>query len=465
MANVAVIGAGPSAIAAVSGLLKGKERENITVFEKGRTLLARTCPVDLGNACTGCKGICNVISGFGGSVNYGDSLKISRLPAGRRLFDLLGEQRYSVYENQALALFDKCTLKFTEDGQAKFNKFAVRAYPVANIDETTLRAQLANWSDRIRSATDFRDRTNVIGMSREQDHKFSIQSRDTSGRLFRERFDQVIVATGRAGVKTTANLLRGLGVSMQPPSLSVGVRIELPSWIIDPLGNVHPDFKMSCFAEGKKVKSFCFSSTLAAGGRLKFCHYQNEFGGPVVFLDGHVNAGEMTKPTSHPVGNFALLSQEVVDEPELWLEANLLTPYRKHYGGIPVFEPLGDFMGVNGSRNRRSPSTGALRPGSIKRIIPSESLVAIRSVAAELLEALSKELGISLQEVVQNGFVMAPCVEFFWPTVEVDENFMTNVRNLFVIGDAAGVAQGVLQAAISGIAAAKYMEGALACQN
>jgi len=105
--HVAIVGAGPAGLSLAWTLAPHLPRGAITLFESGRKQRARICPIDLGLSCNGCKGICNVISGIGGCIHYGDSTKLSGYPAGRRLRDLLGKAPYEKFESLALKFFFK----------------------------------------------------------------------------------------------------------------------------------------------------------------------------------------------------------------------------------------------------------------------------------------------------------------------------------------------------------------------
>src|SRR5262245_20072541 len=103
--TVTLVGAGPGCLAAASFLRTRPALFSVTMIEKGRPPVARHCPVDAGRRCRACGGTCNVISGFGGAMHYGDSIKLSKFPAGRRLRQHLGIEIYERLERQAQAFF------------------------------------------------------------------------------------------------------------------------------------------------------------------------------------------------------------------------------------------------------------------------------------------------------------------------------------------------------------------------
>jgi uncharacterized FAD-dependent dehydrogenase len=223
-----------------------------------------------------------------------------------------------------------------------------------------------------------------------------------------------------------------------------------------PLYNVHSDFKFSEYHFGFKIKSFCFSNRAYVGGRIKYCHYQKQFGREVVFLDGHSNVrddGHDEKKLER--GNFALLAQLPKEFDSNWLNNEFVESYFELSGGKPVFQSLHNFLGMEGKpETAPSPSVNDCREFDLARFMPNDVTTALRSAATAVVETIASSNNGLPSTVIQQGLVLAPEVEFFWPGVEVSKSFETKCDFLHVVGDAAGIAQGNLQAAISGIVAA-----------
>ena len=68
--DVIIIGAGPGGIYSAWELAMKKPELKIAVFEKGRELEKRKCPIngDTVKSCVGCPS-CAIMSGFGGAMN------------------------------------------------------------------------------------------------------------------------------------------------------------------------------------------------------------------------------------------------------------------------------------------------------------------------------------------------------------------------------------------------------------
>lgn len=76
-------------------------------------------------------------------------------------------------------------------------------------------------------------------------------------------------------------------------------------------------------------------------------------------------------------------------------------------------------------------------------------------IVTDLLEGLE-----CLDKVVpgvasDSTLLYAPEVKFYSQEVTVDENMETNVENLFVAGDGAGLSRGIVTAAATGLLAAR----------
>ena len=69
--DVIIIGAGPGGIYSAWELAMKKPELKIVVFEKGRELEKRKCPIngDTVKNCVGCPS-CAIMSGFGGAVHF-----------------------------------------------------------------------------------------------------------------------------------------------------------------------------------------------------------------------------------------------------------------------------------------------------------------------------------------------------------------------------------------------------------
>lgn len=454
--NVGIIGAGPAGLSCALRLTELSTDPIVTVLEKGRNQRARICPVDIDRNCDGCKGICNVISGIGGCMHYGDSIKLSGYPSGRRLFELLGAERYYSLQFAALKFFGQKPKHLTAGNLKNFFGLSLRQYPISEIGARELECII----DNLRKKIELREqkivtRSSLQDLSATRAGKFYATVDTAYGRK-EFLFDKVVFATGRAGFASTDNLLTRMGVERIAPTISIGVRLEMSSDILSPLYLAHKDFKFSEWFDGVKIKSFCFSNFDRSGGRIKYCHYQDQFSREVVFLDGHSSI-EAVSNEHVPLGrkgNFALLAQLPKSFDAEWLNGVFVKDYYKISQGKPIYEPLNEFIGTDGLTVIPEPSVSDCIPFEVGAILPKNVANALRSACVSVVDSIGSSNSLSRREVAARSIVLAPEVEFFWPRIGVNRRFETNVSGLYVVGDAAGIAQGNLQASICGIAAA-----------
>jgi len=87
-------------------------------------------------------------------------------------------------------------------------------------------------------------------------------------------------------------------------------------------------------------------------------------------------------------------------------------------------------------------------PGDLSFVLPYRYL----SDILEMLEALDKIApGINSRHTLLYGVE----VKFYSMQISLTNNLETEIKNLFAIGDGAGVSRGLIQASVSGIIAAR----------
>jgi uncharacterized FAD-dependent dehydrogenase len=173
--------------------------------------------------------------------------------------------------------------------------------------------------------------------------------------------------------------------------------------------------------------------------------------GGVISVNGQSYAERKTENT-----NFAILVSTAFTypfrEPIAYGEyiarlANLLS-------GCVIIQRLGDLdLGRRSTEERISrsvvkPTLKNAVPGDLSFVLPYRYLADIR----EMLDALDKVApGISSKHTLLYGVE----VKFYSSRLELNESLETQIRNLFTIGDGAGVTRGLIQASASGVIVAK----------
>jgi uncharacterized FAD-dependent dehydrogenase len=409
----------------------------------------------MGRSCHGCRSICNVISGFGGSIHYGDGVKLSRFPSGRRLAELLGDGRAERLSENVIGLFCGDNVPAFR-GAAASSPIQVKDYPVASLSAEQVRTLISGLHARLaaRSTLELRMLTEVTSVRPDNNGRWVAALSQVRGAAEEVRAGAVIVAVGRRGQRWWYRQIRDLGVKYADPTPSVGVRFECPKDLLQRGAQIHGDFKTTMVRHGVKVKTFCFCAG-PGGGRIKFTDY-----GTHTLLDGHV----IPEDESGGTANFALLAQ-LKDDSGLprdasWVEAHLLAPYRAlrdDRPGKPVLQWFPDFRDNRvscvdlkqfASRAGFAPSLKDYRIANLAGILPAD-------VHAALTDSFVELMGIFAEaDVTDQVGVMGLELESLWDELELTEGMQTTLPGLYAAGDCTGLAQGILQAAVGGLAAA-----------
>jgi hypothetical protein len=226
--------------------------------------------------------------------------------------------------------------------------------------------------------------------------------------------------------------------------VDVGVRVELPAVVTEPVTQLLYEFKFLYYSQAfdDLIRTFCV------------CPYGEvalEHAGDVITVNGHSYADRKTNNT-----NFALLVSknftEPFDDPVTYGQsiarlANILS------GGILV-QRLGDLEAgrrTNAQRLSRSlvtPTLTSATPGDLGLVLPYRYIVNL----LEMLHALDKVMpGVCSRHTLLYGVE----VKFYSNRLELTQGLQTKVRGLYACGDGAGITRGLIQASASGLLAAR----------
>ena len=457
--DVAVIGAGPGGLAAAHAL--SDAGLSVVLIEAGRSHLHRPCPVDRMLQCTGCGGVCNVISGFGGSIHYGDGVKLSGFPSGRRLQELLGGEHAHELERRALEILFGGYAPIFRGADRLALPAPTKDYPVASLTAAEVQALIGRAHERVSTTalTTLRLGTEVIDIQPGTRARFALACEAHGGVREYTEAEHVIAAVGRRGQRWWQQQIRRLGLRYTAPTPSVGVRFECPAAMLRRGALVHDDFKTTLVSHGVKIKTFCFCAG-PGGGRVKFTDY-----GDHTLLDGHVIAEERAQAS----GNFALLAQlrddAGIPRDGTWVEESLLAPYRRlrpERPGKPVAQWYPDFraralecrsLPEVTRRAGFAPSLRDYAVANLAGILPDEIHAAMVEAFERLLASF---IGTQVTEDdARQVVVLGLELESLWDELVLSERLETSLDGLFAVGDCTGLAQGIMQAAVGGLAAAQ----------
>ncbi|RLI04513.1 FAD-dependent oxidoreductase [Candidatus Bathyarchaeota archaeon] len=447
--DVIIVGAGPAGI--FSALeLSGKTDLSILMLEKGSDIDKRKCPASRGLGCINCRP-CQLLSGWGGAGAFSDGKLTLSTSVGGWLDEYIGKERLS----SLLDYVDKTYAKYADSS-------VVYGYDIDEVERIEKRASLAGLqlirqkirhlgTDKCREVLqkirrDINDHVEVRTNTEVKD--LLVEDRKVKGveTINGERFlgKYVIVAPGRVGAEWLKSEAQALGLKTLNNPVDVGVRVETLASVMENLTDVlyEPKFIYYSRAFDDKVRTFC----VAPYGEVITESYDG-----VISVNGQSYANRKTENT-----NFAILVSTSFTypfrEPIAYGEyiarlANLLS-------GTVIIQRLGDLILGRRSTEERikrsvvKPTLKTATPGDLSFVLPYRYLTDIR----EMLQALDKVApGIYSKHTLLYGVE----VKFYSSRLELNETLETKVKNLFTIGDGAGVTRGLIQASASGVIVAR----------
>jgi len=258
----------------------------------------------------------------------------------------------------------------------------------------------------------------------------------------RVKADYVICSPGRVGAQWIKNEVQRLGLPSMPSPVDIGVRVEAPASILQKLTDIAYEAKLIYYSKtfDDKVRTFCMNP---------FGEVVTETIDEIVTVNGHSYANKRTENT-----NFAILVSNTFTEP-----FNDPIGYGKYIARLAnllgkgvIIQRVGDLLDGRRSTTERinrcitQPTLTSATPGDLSFVLPYRHLKSI----IEMLEALDRITpGIFSRHTLLYGVE----VKFYTNRVKISPALETDIQNLFLTGDGAGITRGLMQASISGILA------------
>jgi len=455
-ADVLIVGCGPAGIFSALELAQNTKLD-ILMLDQGPDILERRCPafatpeVGCYRTCFPCPRKC----GWGGAGAFSDGKLHISSEVGGWLSEYYSKQEFSKLAEYVDSLFVKFGApkkiygqdsKKVDDLQYQASRAGMELIPspIRHLGTdncirilTKIRKYLAS-KVRIMTRTGVKDLlikgNTVEGVRTRENRKISAK--------------YLIVAPGRWGSSWLARELGKVGMYFEHNPVDLGVRVEVPSSVMDHLTDVLFEPKLVYYSKkfDDKVRLFC-----ACPNGEVICELNEIDGSTIVTVNGHGFSYKKTKNT-----NFAILVSTKFTEPfsQPQKYAKNIADLANLLGSNVLIQRLGDLekgRRSTESRIKRSivkPTLKAAIPGDLSFVLPYRYLTDI----LEMLYALNKIApGVSSDDTLLYGLE----VKFYSLRPKLSKDFRTQISNLYAIGDGAGITRGLFQASISGVVAAQ----------
>ncbi|MFA5867091.1 MAG: FAD-binding protein [Actinomycetota bacterium] len=443
--DVVIIGAGPAGVFAAVELTKDLPKAkspSILLVEQGQDI--------------SCRKRDSLMAGWGGSGAYSDGKLILSTEVGGWLSEYMPHKELT-------ALIDYVDGLYTEFGGAA-ERYGDKPAKTAPIKRAATMAELTLLPVVVRHLGTDICLTVLKNLRKYLDKKIDVitdiaveeillkDHQATGVRLADGReihAGTVIAAPGRAGAKWLAAEAARLGLTVGINPVDLGVRVEVPAPVMEPLTNDLYEAKLLYRSKQFEdmVRTFCVNPY----GEVTTERYQ----GNIITVNGHSYADRRTANT-----NFALLVSTTFTTPfkEPIAYGEYIARLANLLGEGIIVQRLGDLM-----RGRRStadriarstvrPTLPSATPGDLSFVLPYRYI----SDILEMLAAMDKIApGVNSRNTLLYGVE----VKFYSQRLKLDGGMRTEVKNLYAIGDGAGITRGLIQASAAGVIAARAITG------
>ncbi|MCD6243396.1 NAD(P)/FAD-dependent oxidoreductase [Candidatus Bathyarchaeota archaeon] len=447
--DVVIVGAGPAGIFSALELAERTDLK-ILILDKGPDIDKRKCPSSRGLGCRHCEP-CAVLSGWGGAGAFSDGKLTLSTEVGGWLNEYVPREKLE----KLIEYVDGIYRKFG----APEKVYGADPEKVEEIERRASLARLRLVRQRIRhmgtekcaetlrkmrrylnSRIDIKMRTEVKGLIVKNKKIEGVETVDGE-KIFGK---YVIVAPGRSGAEWLKTEAQALGLKTLNNPVDVGIRVEVLATVMEELTNALYEPKLIYYSKffDDQVRTFC----VAPYGEVITESYNG-----ILTVNGQSYAERKTLNT-----NFAILVSTRFTEPfrEPIAYGKYLARLTNLLSGGVIVQRLGDLEAGRRSTQERinrcvvTPTLKNATPGDLSFVLPYRYLTDMM----EMLRALdSVAPGIYSKDTLLYGIE----VKFYSSRLRLSNSLETKIRNLFTIGDGAGVTRSLVQASVSGVIVAR----------
>lgn len=452
--DVVIVGAGPAGIFTALEMIKKNSGRKIVLVEKGKAIENRRCPKSVTKECVNCKPYCHITAGFSGAGAFSDGKLSLSCEVGGDLPMLIGEEK----AQETINYTDNIYLEFGADSHVEgvgnkeevkeIRKRAIQAglklvdCPIRHLGtEKAQEIYLAIEKYLLENGVEILFGFECTNLNLDGNTCRGVYI-DNGSKSIGVTADDIVIATGRRGADWLEKICSQHNIAHQPGTVDIGVRVEVRNEIMEKVNNVLYESKLIGYPKPfkNKVRTFCQNP----GGFVSQENYDND----LAVVNGH-----SYKEIKSDNTNLAILCSHNFNEP-----FNQPIEYAQKVGeltnmlgaGHILVQRFGDIL--DGKRTwQKELSQSNLKPslpdavaGDITAAMPYRAMINIINFIHSVDHVVP---GFAATETL----LYSPELKFYSNRVKMDENFNTNINNLYCLGDSSGWTRGLMMASIMGV--------------
>lgn len=449
--DIIFVGAGAAGVFAAYEFTKNNTKKKVLILDGGNPIERRKCPISEGKVqnCIKCNP-CNIMEGFGGAGTLSDGKYNITTEFGGDLHTVLGEKKaieLMEYVDSVLVSFDTQKSKLYETASTDLktlclkNNLHLLNAKVRHFGTDRNVEILKKIYDYTKDTVDFKFNHNALDVEKTEEG-FLVKT--DKGDFTCEK---LVLSSGRSGSKWMSKIFDKFGMKTLSNRVDIGVRVELPAEIFKHITDEVYESKIIYKTDkyNDMVRTFCMNP---------YGVVVTENTNGVITVNGHAYSDEskLSKNT-----NFALLVSNTFTEP--FKDSNeygeSIARLSNMLGGGVILQRFGDLVKGRRSSDRRmlkcftTPTLNAT-PGDLSLVIPKRQLDTI----IEMIYQLDK---IAPGTANEDTLLYGVEVKFYNSKVLIDENFETEVKGLYAVGDGSGLTHSLSQASASGVEVSRIL--------
>lgn len=459
-----VVGGGPAGMFFAYECIQRNKNASVLIIERGKAVAKRRCPAQEKGKCIKCK-ICNIANGSSGAGAFSDG-KMSLFNEDDQDFYVGGNLHKYIGVEET-----KNVIKYTDDVYLSFGattevkgkdnpEYTKKLKKISkeaglNLVSIPIRHLGTDWAHlvyqkierylkahKIKTLFETEVTDLIVSNGNVQGAKYRYPGAEATTEVYGKK---VVLAVGRAGSEWLEEMCKKYSIASSPTAIDIGVRYELPDYVIKEVNDNLYEGKFIGFPEpyGDKVRTFCQNPS----GWVSAESYK----GDLTTANGHACKEKKSQNT-----NLALLASLELKGVKDPIESSrmMAKAVNQQGNGQILVQRLGDLLEgqpstENGIKsNSVEPTLSATVPGDIGSCMPYR-------VVKDLIEFIKMLDKVIPGFAGEDNLLYAPEIKFYSNKLMLNDSFETSIKNLYAIGDGCGLTRGLMMASASGVQLAR----------